>query len=137
MQYGFGGSESVRALVAEGARTRDVMDELETVGRGDIDRLLTEWRSLLRQVAGAGPLLGDGGPMSGRDHFIAERWDNFRALSLVWLRDSKMDALPELPPLTVDQRRPIHHSVLRNARPVAPGRTRVQGGLPQAVSGVS
>ena len=137
LQYGFGGSESVRALVTEGARTRDVMDELETVGRGDIDRLLTEWRSLLRQVAGAGPLLGDGGPMSGRDHFIAERWDNFRALSRVWLRDSKMNALPELPPLTVDQRRPIHHNVLRNARPDAPGRTRVQGGLPHAVSGVS
>ncbi|MEY4938473.1 MAG: hypothetical protein RIQ93_208 [Verrucomicrobiota bacterium] len=122
LQYGFGASDSVRALVAEGARAREIIDELETAGRGDLDRLLTEWRSLLRQVAAAGPLRGDGGPMSGRDHFIAERWDNFRALARAWLRDAKVDVLPELPPLTADQRRAVNHSVLRNARPAAPGR---------------
>jgi hypothetical protein len=119
IQYGSGGSESVRALVAEGARAREVMDEVETAGRGDIDRLLTEWRSLLRQVAHAGPLLGDGGPMNGRDHFIAERWDNFRALAHFWLRESRADSLPELPRLTADQRRPVNHRVLRAARPAA------------------
>jgi len=120
IQYGSGASESVRALVAEGARTRDVLDEVETAGRGDIDRLLTEWRSLLRQVARAGPLLGDGGPMNGRDHFIAERWDEFRALAREWLRETRNDTLPNLPPLTADQRRVINHSVLRNPRPLPP-----------------
>ncbi len=122
LQYGSGANEAVRALVAEGARAREVLDEIETAGRGDIDRLLTEWRSLLRQVAHAGPLIGDGAPMSGRDHFIAERWDNFRALARDWLRESRTDSLPDLPPLTADQRRVINHSVLRNPRPEPPGR---------------
>ena len=124
VQYGSGASESVRALVAEGARAREVLDEVESAGRGDIDRLLTEWRSLLRQVANAGPLVGDGLPMNGRDHFIAERWDEFRALARHWLNESRMDSLPELPPLTADQRRAVNHSVLRNPRPAPPGRAR-------------
>lgn len=121
LQYGSGASESVRALVAEGARTREVLDEIETAGRGDIDRLLTEWRSLLRQVAHAGPLVGDGAPMTGRDHFIAERWDEFRLLAREWLQEARADSLPELPPLTADQRRVVNHSVLRNPRPAPPG----------------
>ena len=124
LQYGSGASESVRALVAEGARAREVMAEVETAGRGDIDRLLTEWRSLLRQVAGAGPLIGDGAPMTGRDHFIAERWDEFRILARHWLNESRMTSLPDLPPLTADQRRVVNHSVLRNPRPPAPGCSR-------------
>jgi hypothetical protein len=123
LQYGSGASESVRALVAEGARAREVMDEVETAGRGDIDRLLTEWRSLLRQVAHAGPLSGDGAPMTGRDQFIAERWDDFRALARHWLHEARADSLPDLPPLTADQRRPVNHAVLRNPRPAPPGRS--------------
>ena len=134
VQYGSGASESVRALVAEGARTRDVMDEIETAGRGDIARLLTEWRSLLRQVAGAGPLLGDGAPMNGRDHFIAERWDDFRALARHWLKESKIDALPDLPPLTADQRRVIDHSILRHPRPAPPGRPQVSPLAPRSAA---
>jgi hypothetical protein len=121
-QYGSGASESVRALVAEGARAREVIAEVETAGRGDLDRLLTEWRSLLRQVANAGPILGHGAPLTERDHYLAERWDNFRALARDWLRDVRNDTLPELPALTVDQRRPINHSVLRPARKEFPPR---------------
>jgi superfamily II DNA/RNA helicase len=132
LQYGSGAAESVRALVEEGARTREVMDEIETAGRGDIDRLLTEWRSLLRQAAAAGPLLGDGAAMTGRDHFIAERWDLFRALARARLGDSRVEALPELPPLTADQRRVINHSVLRPPRPPAPGRTLPRPAVPGA-----
>lgn len=122
IHYGFGAGDLVRALVADGARTREALAECENAGRGDIDRLLTEWRSLLRQVAAAGPLVGDGAPMNGRDHFIAERWDAFRALAREWLRDAKADALPDLPPLTADQRRVVNHAVLRNPRPAPPGR---------------
>ena len=122
LQYGSGASEAVRAIVAEGARAREVMDEVETAGRGDLDRLLTEWRSLLRQSAQAGPLRGDGATMTARDHFISERWDNFRALARHWLHEARADSLPELPPLTADQRRIINHSVLRNPRPTPPGR---------------
>ncbi len=120
LQYGSGANDAVRALIEHGARAREVLDEVETAGRGDIDRLLTEWRSLLRQAAAAGPLHGDGAPMTGRDHFIAERWDNFRALARDTLRDVRNDTLPDLPPLTADQRRPVNHSVLRNPRPLPP-----------------
>lgn len=129
-QYGSGASESVRALVAGRARPRAVLDEIGTAGRGDIDRLLTEWRSLLRQTVAAGPIVGDGAPMTGRDHFIAERWDTFRALAQVWLRDSRLEALPELPPLTAEQRRIVNHSVLRPPRPLPPGRPQ---GAPRAI----
>jgi hypothetical protein len=124
VNYGSGASESVRALVEHGARRREVLDEVETAGRGDLDRLLTEWRSLLRQAAAAGPLAGDGAPMTGRDQFIAERWDDFRALARAWLSEARNDALPELPPLTVDQRRAVNHSVLRARPPAPPGRQR-------------
>jgi hypothetical protein len=58
--------------------------------------------------------------MNGRDHFIAERWDEFRALAREWLRETRNDTLPNLPPLTADQRRVINHSVLRNPRPLPP-----------------
>ena len=134
IQYGSGASESVRALVAEGARTREVLDEIETAGRGDLDRLITEWRSLLRQVAGAGPLIGDGAPMTGRDNFIAERWDEFRSLARHWLNESRVDSLPDLPPLTADQRRVINHSVLRNPRPLPPVHLRQRGGESRAAA---
>ena len=92
MQYGAGGAEAVRAVVAEGARSREVLEEVETAGRGDLDRLLTEWRSLLRQAAGAPPLVGDGQAMTPRDHFLAERWDNFRALARYWLREARAES---------------------------------------------
>ncbi len=120
VHYGSGASESVRALVAEGARVREVLEVVESAGRGDIARLLTEWRSLLRQVARSGPLLGDGAPMTGRDQFIAERWDEFRVLARHWLTESRTDALPDLPPLTADQRRTVNHRVLRPPVPPPP-----------------
>ncbi|ACB77621.1 DEAD/DEAH box helicase [Opitutus terrae] len=122
VNYGSGASEAVRALVEQRARTREVLDAVETAGRGDLDRLLTEWRSLLRQAAAAGPLEGDGAPMTGRDQFIAERWEEFRLMARSWLDQTRHEALPELPPLTPDQRRPVNHSVLRARRPQPPGR---------------
>jgi hypothetical protein len=122
VNYGSGASEAVRALTEHGARRREVLDETETAGHGDLDRLLTEWRSLLRQATAAGPLLGDGAPMTGRDQFIAERWDEFRALARAWLDETPQENLPQLPALTADQRRVINHSVLRPAQPKPPGR---------------
>lgn len=124
VNYGSGASEAVRALVEQGARTRQVLDETERAGRGDLDRLLTEWRSLLRQAAAAGPLEGDGEAMTARDHFMAERWDEFRALAHAWLGETREEALPDLPALTSDQRRVVNHRVLRPPRPPAPGRAK-------------
>lgn len=123
VNYGSGASEAVRALVEQKARTREVLDEVESAGRGDLDRLVTEWRSLLRQTAAAGPLEGDGAPMTGRDRFIADRWDEFRGMARRWLDETRVEQLPDLPPLSADQRRTINHRVLRPPRPSAPGRS--------------
>lgn len=120
-QYGYGASDVVRAVITEGTRARQVLDQQEAAGRGDLDRLLTEWRSLLRQIAGAPPLR-DFVPYSGPDpvaeaiekarlshQTLSDRWDNFRALARVQLGEAKATALPDLPPLTADQRRTINH----------------------------
>jgi len=52
-QYGCGAEEIVRALVEQKARRGELAAASESAGRGDIDRLLTEWRSLLRIVVHA------------------------------------------------------------------------------------
>jgi hypothetical protein len=128
-QYGWGASDVVRALVERSARAGAIAAASEQAGRGDIDRLMTEWRSFLRQVAQAPALeprpqiLAEPEPTpSGRINVLqlAERWDTFRALCRATLRDQKADALPDLPPLTVEQRRPVQHRFSRVSR--APAR---------------
>ena len=52
-QYGCGAAEIVRALIEQKARRGELAAASEFAGRGDIDRLLTEWRSLLRMVVHA------------------------------------------------------------------------------------
>jgi hypothetical protein len=87
-------------------------------GRGDIDRLLTEWRSLLRQIANApplaaAPLFPPAPAQPAGPTLLAERWDSFRALARDLLGDAKTEGLPDLPPLTADQRRVINHRFFR------------------------
>jgi len=131
-QYGFGGSDIVKAVVAEGARARQILEQQELVGRGDLDRLLTEWRSLLRQIAAAPPLheppemvpgVKDAQAEKAREwrRALSQRWDEFRALARAQLGDSKATALPDLPPLTADQRRIINHRFYRAAAVAARG----------------
>ncbi|HRE81349.1 MAG TPA: DEAD/DEAH box helicase [Opitutaceae bacterium] len=119
-QYGYGAAEVVKARV-EGERLREIAEAQETAGRGDIDRLMTEWRSLLRQIVAAKPIRAETvetqltltanrvGQPDKSVHFLVERWDNLRALAQVYLADLRTNALPDLPPLTVEQRRPINH----------------------------
>lgn len=128
-QYGFGASDLVRAVVAEGARARQILEQQEVIGRGDLDRLLTEWRSLLRQVAAAPPLHEPGTEEQAElritdPHWeksrewrraLSHRWDEFRALARSQLGEAKATALPDLPPLTADQRRTITHRFYRAA----------------------
>lgn len=119
-QYGFGGSDVVKARV-EGERLRTIADNQEFAGRGDIDRLMTEWRSLLRQIAAAPALHVTAEHGGDRDHYLSERWDNLRALAQVYLDENKADSLPDLPPLTPDQRRPINHRFILRPPPPSPG----------------
>ncbi len=124
-QYGFGASEVVRAVVDEGERARVVLDQQEFAGRGDLDRLLTEWRSLLRQISHALPLEDVAGlderTMAQR-HALGARWDEFRALARQRLGENKAHALPDLPALTADQRRPVVHRFFRSSPVAAAGR---------------
>ncbi len=117
LSYGFGASDVVRALVAEHETMRNVTDAQETAGRGDVDRLLTEWRSLLRQAAAASPL-------AVSNTLLSERWDTFRAVCRTQLATAKADTLPALPPLTADQRRPINHRFVRVSALTTDRRTR-------------
>ena len=104
--YGFGAAEIVQALIEQGARRGELAAASEFAGRGDIDRLLTEWRSLLRLVVGAPALEVPPAPASSA---LAIRWDDFRALCRTQLATTKSGALPDLPPLTADQRRLVNH----------------------------
>ena len=78
-QYGYGASEVMRAVVEQKARRGELAAASEFAGRGDIDRLLTEWRSLLRLVVNA-PLLEMPDPPGAGAAVLAVRWDDFRAL---------------------------------------------------------
>lgn len=111
-QYGCGASEIVRALVEQKARRGELAAASEYAGRGDIDRLLTEWRSLLRLVVRAPALdLPETATPTGR--LLAVRWDDFQALCRAQLGVIRADALPDLPPLTPEQRRPVNHRFFR------------------------
>ena len=117
-QYGSGAAEVVRALIERKARRGEVAAAQEFAGRGDIDRLLTEWRSLLRQVAGAPALSVAPAPAAPNAVLVpgavlAVRWNDFRAFCRAQLGAAKAAALPDLPPLTPEQRRPVNHRFFR------------------------
>ncbi len=95
VNYGSGGAEIVRLL-----RTKKYvpMEGLqEHVHRGDVDRLLIEWKSLLRQVAGA-----DTNP-------AWPRWTEFQSLCRLELTQYERDSLPGLPVIPAEQQKPISH----------------------------
>ncbi|PAW88444.1 MAG: hypothetical protein B9S26_11295 [Opitutia bacterium Tous-C4FEB] len=123
--YGFGGSEVVSAIIATHESPRLVVDAQEFAGRGDVDRLLTEWRSLLRQTARSAPITLAPDIATRQDRraqaelFLAERWDTFRALCRTQLATAKTDTLPPLPMLTPDQSRAVNHRFSRAGSSVA------------------
>ncbi len=114
--YGYGASEAVEAIAAGhtslGALSHSLAGEQANAGRGDIDRLLTEWRSFLRSLAAAGPI--DPSLPFATDG-LRTRWDDARAIAIRLLGDARSTELPELPPLTPEQKRPVQH---RLGRPV-------------------
>jgi hypothetical protein len=179
--YGGGAAEIVRELVSHGATAREAMAEAEQAGRGDLDRLLIEWRSLLKQLAAAEPLakeecgsripelpeigvpavstgvgggearaeLGAGVKSTGphaTTRFrpllrsgdrqpetrnakretphpkltLAARWDALRTLATEFLARLPRAVLPELPPLTVEQRRPVGHRLMQGGLRLSP-----------------
>jgi hypothetical protein len=97
INYGAGGAEIVRQLRA---KKYVPMEGLEDhVHRGDIDRLLIEWKSLLRQVATA--TVDASWP----------RWTEFQALCRAECAIYERTSLPGLPVITAEQQKPISHRV--------------------------
>lgn len=95
INYGSGGAEIVRALRAKNYVPLQAMEE--HVHRGDIDRLLIEWKSLLRQVAGAGTEID------------WPRWNEFRERCRVECALYERVSLPGLPVIPAEQQKPISH----------------------------
>ncbi len=95
-QYGAGGGAVLRELL-EGDRRRGQLTT-DHSGVGDIDRLLTDWRSLIRQIAAA----------PGSDN---PEWNSLQALAAQRLgpTDRAEPPITRLPALTPEQRRPASH----------------------------
>ena len=112
--YGYGASEVVQALAerttSRGTLAHTLADEFARAGRGDIDRLLTEWRGFLKNLAAADSL-ASGLPFATAP--LRERWDEARILAERLLSDARAYDLPALPPLTPEQKRPVHHRLNR------------------------
>ena len=96
VQYGSGASETIRELVSNpSARYRLTNESLR---HGDIERVLMEWRSLLRHIAGA-PVL---------------EWDRWRALQKIaahFIGNTSSPAAVEFPPLLASQQRRLFAGV--------------------------
>ncbi|MEM1058462.1 MAG: DEAD/DEAH box helicase [Verrucomicrobiota bacterium] len=95
VNYGTGGGELLRRWREKGFVPKEALGE--HAKRGDLDRLLIEWRSLLRQIVGG---------------HVDEAWPRWRALQRLAereLTDERRDALPSLPELTAQQRKPVSH----------------------------
>lgn len=71
----------------------------ESLGAGDIDRAIIEWRSLLRQIAHA-PVLD------------WTRWDSLQALARILLSETSSPTLTDLPPLEFHQTRRVEHRLM-------------------------
>jgi hypothetical protein len=95
INYGAGGAEIVRILRAKKYVAMEGLPEY--VHRGDVDRLLIEWRSLLRQVVSAAP------------DALWPRWTQFQELCREEMGQHERGSLPTLPVITAEQQKPLSH----------------------------
>lgn len=96
-RYG-AGAEQIVASVHKNPLTKSAwMTEL--LGVGDIDRMIIEWRSLLRQIANA-PKLEWG------------RWQAFQAMARGILHETESPTLTDLPALDYTQTRRVDHRLI-------------------------
>ncbi|MDW8309676.1 MAG: hypothetical protein RMK20_09915, partial [Verrucomicrobiales bacterium] len=96
-KYG-SGAEAIVASVHKDPQSKHAWVS-DLVGLGDIDRLIIEWRSLLRQVAHAPEL-------------DWPRWQAFQALARGILRETHSPTLTNLPPLAHHQTRRVDHRLI-------------------------
>jgi hypothetical protein len=97
VNYGSGGSDIVRLLREKKYVPMEGLPEY--VDRGDVDRLLIEWKSLLRQVA-----LAEAEPSW-------PRWTEFQAVCRAEIAQYERTSLPGLPVIPAEQQKPISHRI--------------------------
>jgi hypothetical protein len=96
-KYGAGAEHVVAAAHKDPASKYRWVSDL--VGLGDIDRMIIEWRSRLRQIAHAPPL-------------DWPRWLALQAMAKGILRQTQSPTLTELPPLEFHQTKRIEHRLI-------------------------
>lgn len=94
LKYGSGAEHVVAGVHKNPASKAAWITEL--LGVGDIDRVIIEWRSLLRQVAHAPKL-------------ESERWTAFQKMAKAILNETESPTLTDLPPLDYHQSKRIEH----------------------------
>jgi len=95
VNYGAGGAEIVRSLRQK--KYVPMQGFEDHVHRGDIDRLLIEWKSLLRQIATATV-----------DASWA-RWTEYQAICRAEYAQYERTSLPGLPVISAEQQKPVNH----------------------------
>ena len=96
-KYGAGAEQVVAAVHKSPADKHRWVTDL--LGPGDINRIIIEWRSLLRQIAHAPEL-------------VWPRWRALQALSRTILNETESPTLTDLPPLEYNQTRRVDHRLL-------------------------
>jgi len=96
-RYGAGAEQIVAAVHKDPASKHRWVNDL--VGLGDIDRVIIEWRSLLRQIAHA-PTLD------------WPRWQALQAMAKGILNETESPTMTDLPPLAFDQTRRVDHRLI-------------------------
>ncbi len=97
--YGYGAASTLRKLINREQRKTQLAGEHS--GVGDIDRLITEWTSLLRQIRSL--------PQTDSD-----RWLELQHQAGYWLELFPPPELPPLPHMTASQKKPVSHKLRWN-----------------------
>jgi superfamily II DNA/RNA helicase len=96
-KYGSGAEVVVASVHKNPVSKHEWITDL--LGAGDIDRIIIEWRSTLRQIAHAPPLEW-------------ERWTELQKLAKEILNETESPTLTDLPPLEYHQTRRVDHRLI-------------------------
>jgi hypothetical protein len=96
-KYGAGAEQVVASVHKNPVNKHTWITDL--VGPGDIDRIIIEWRSLLRQIAHAPDLNWP-------------RWRALQALAKTTLNETESPTLTDLPPLEYNQTKRVDHRLI-------------------------
>ena len=96
-KYGAGAERVVASVHKNPSNKHAWITDL--LGPGDIDRVIIEWRSLLRQIGHAPSLQW-------------QRWHDFQHLAKATLNETESPTLTDLPPLEFHQTRRVDHRLI-------------------------